>query len=251
MRKLADQAKQNLASQDIASQAIANSEKQIATMFDNIAPRYDFLNHLLSLWQDNRWRRCLVQHVPLHARLLDVATGTGDVIAACYRYQRKTKHCVGIDISNAMLNIAKRKLPATTVLQHMSATSLRFPDASFSAVTIAFGIRNVNDSGKALSEFHRVLSIDGYLLILEFFPIVPKNFFTRMFSFYLHRILPRLAALFSDRNAYSYLPASISEFQQSHALQQRAIEHGFTVCKVQKFLAGAVQLLVLQKDNAS
>ena len=220
-------------------------------MFDDIAPRYDFLNHLLSLWQDIKWRKCLVRHVPRQTRLLDVATGTGDVIAACHRYQCQIKHCVGIDISNAMLNLARRKLPSTTVLQHMSATNLRFPDASFDTITIAFGIRNVNDSNKALAEFYRVLTVDGYLLILEFFPIVPKSFFTRIFSFYLHKVLPHLAALFSDRHAYNYLPASIAEYHHSDALQQRAIEHGFKICKVQKFLAGAVQLLVLQKDNAS
>ena len=218
-------------------------------MFDNIATRYDFLNRLLSLWQDKKWRKCLVQHVPLHARLLDVATGTGDVIAACYRYQRQIKHGVGIDISNAMLNLAKRKLPDTTVLQHMSATNLRFPDASFDTITIAFGIRNVSDSNKALTEFYRVLTADGYLLILEFFPIVQKNIFTRIFSFYLHKVLPHLAALFSDRSAYSYLPASISDFYHADALQQRAVEYGFKVHKGKKFLAGAVQLLVLQKTN--
>ncbi|MDE3269450.1 MAG: bifunctional demethylmenaquinone methyltransferase/2-methoxy-6-polyprenyl-1,4-benzoquinol methylase UbiE [Pseudomonadota bacterium] len=239
MRKLADS--------KLADGKFAHSEQQIATMFDNIAPRYDLLNRLLSLRQDIRWRKCLVQHVPLHARLLDVATGTGDVISACYRHRRQVAHCVGIDISNAMLNLARGKLPATTVLQHMSATNLRFPDASFNAITIAFGIRNVNDTSKALAEFQRVLTADGRLLILEFFPIVKKGLFTRLFAFYLHKVLPRLASLVSDRSAYSYLPASISEFYHAELLQQKASEHGFEVCKVQKFMAGAVQLLVLQK----
>ena len=132
-------------------------EHKIAEMFNGIAQRYDFLNHLLSWGQDFRWRRHLAAYVEDNVSLLDVATGTGDVILACRHKRKNPPHCTGIDISRNMLDIAHRKLGHEVNLICMSAEQLKFSDNSFAYVTIAFGLRNVINKEKALAEFYRVL----------------------------------------------------------------------------------------------
>ena len=221
-------------------------EQRIAAMFDKIARRYDMLNRLLSCWQDVRWRKHLVAEIPANTRLLDVATGSGDVIYTCLQSGKQLPFCVGIDISSEMLAVAKQKLPDTVSLQKMSAERMSFTNASFDTVSIAFGLRNVSNPEQTLIEFRRVLAMKGKLLLLEFFAI-EHSIFAKIFSFYLHNILPRVASLFSDKSSYSYLPTSIANFQHADALQKLAGRCGFTLIKRQKFLAGAVQLLVFTK----
>ena len=226
-------------------------EKKIANMFNTIAPRYDFLNHLLSLRQDYRWRRKLATLIPdqPNLKLLDVATGTGDVIAACRQGKQYPPHCTGIDIAAEMLTLARHKLNPTTKLLQMSATSLSFPDNSFDAITIAFGLRNINNKQKALQEFQRTLKQNGQLLILEFFN--PKNKLLSPFTnFYLHHLLPRIAALFSNKEAYQYLPRSIASFYSTEELNQLAQTCNLQQTKHIFFLGGTVGLLQFhQKDK--
>ena len=219
-------------------------------MFNTIAPRYDFLNHLLSLRQDYRWRRQLAARVDDRAnlKLLDVATGTGDVIAACMHNKKHPPHCTGIDIATKMLSRARTKLDPRVNLQQMSATSLSCSDNSFDVVTIAFGLRNVSDQRQALQEFHRVLKKDGQLLILEFFNL-DNGLFAPLFNFYSRQLLPRIASLFSDKAAYQYLPRSVASFSRYPELVQLAADCGLHHGHHEFFLHGAVGLLQFHPGN--
>lgn len=229
-----------------------NEEQQTAAMFNRIAPRYDFLNHLLSLRQDYRWRRKMVACIADRAdlSLLDVATGTGDVIAACWRDKQHPPHCTGIDIAEAMLARARYKLDQAVKLQRMSATSLEFADNSFDVVTIAFGLRNISDQRLALCEFHRVLKTGGQLLVLEFFNI-ERGYFAPFFNLYSRKLLPRIAALFSDRAAYEYLPRSVTGFHRNHELVCLASECGLHYQQEHYFLHGAVGILDFYKQGST
>lgn len=220
-------------------------------MFNTIAPRYDFLNHLLSLRQDYRWRRKLAARLPdrPNLKLLDVATGTGDVIAACMRGRKNPPHCTGVDIATDMLNRACTKLDSSVNLQQMSATSLSFIDNSFDVVTIAFGLRNVSDQQQALLEFHRVLKPGGQLLMLEFFNL-KRGPFAPVFNFYSRQVMPRIAALFSDKAAYQYLPRSVASFASHPELVQLANNCGLRSGQHEFFLHGAVGLLQFYRDNS-
>ena len=225
-------------------------EQKIAAMFNRIAPRYDFLNHLLSLRQDYRWRRKLAARIPDRPdlKLLDVATGTGDVIAACTQGRKTPPQCTGIDIATDMLSKARAKLDHRVNLQHMSATSLSFIDNSFDIVTIAFGLRNVSDQHRALQEFQRVLKKDGQLLVLEFFNI-ERGPFAPFFNFYSRQLLPRIAALFSDKTAYQYLPRSIASFSRYPELVRLANDCALRSGQHEFLLQGAVGLLQFYPDN--
>lgn len=226
------------------------NERSIAQMFDGIAGRYDFLNRLLSLRQDVRWRKVLVSRIPDYPelKLLDVATGTGDVIASCLNAKKQLIKCVGIDIAEEMLAIARQKLPATITLQQMSARQLRFADQSFDVVTIAFGLRNVTDQQLAIKEFYRVIKPRGRLLILEFFPS-GQGYCARLLAFYLRAVLPKIASLFSNRQAYQYLPASVASYYSREKLIELVVANNFRLTEQITFLRGLVGLLVFDKTG--
>ena len=151
------------------------SELKVAGMFDRVAPRYDLLNLLLSCGQDRRWRKQLLKSsLGPEGVLLDVATGTGDVLINAAKTQPSWQKLVGVDISAKMLDLAGKKAAAAGVsrkvsFHQMSAMDLDLPDNFCHAVTIAFGLRNVVEKEKALAEFSRVLKPGGQLFILEFF----------------------------------------------------------------------------------
>jgi demethylmenaquinone methyltransferase/2-methoxy-6-polyprenyl-1,4-benzoquinol methylase len=224
------------------------SEAQIATMFDRIAPRYDLLNTLLSARQDRRWRDRLARLVPYRprGRYLDVATGTGDVILTSALRRPEYDAFVGVDISPEMLHLARAKakqrgLGERLVFQPMSAERLAFEDASFDCVSISFGLRNVVDKEAALREFHRVLRPGGALLILEFF-LPRRGLGAWLFQLYFHRILPAIGALLSDRAAYTYLPQSVGSFYSGDKLREVLYDRGFTIETQVSFLFGATRL---------
>lgn len=231
------------------------SEQQIATMFNRIAPRYDFLNRLLSMRQDERWRKIMAREVPQIAggKLLDVATGTGDVLVACAKAHPEYSLMRGGDISEKMIDRAIPKtLPLHTPVQAidlkvMSATNLVADASSFDVVTIAFGLRNVVDREKALSEFNRVLRRNGVLLIMDFFEPA-SHLIAWGFRFYFHKILPTIGGIFSDRGAYKYLPASVGGFYKPQELAARLKEHGFKVEKEISFLFGACRIFKASKN---
>jgi len=225
------------------------SEAQIAAMFDRIAPRYDFLNRLLSARQDQRWRKALVKQVPfrVNGRYLDVATGTGDVLFACRQIRSEYNYLLGVDISDNMLRLASEKAVSIgcgseVEFKSMSAETLRVPDAEFDCVSISFGLRNVVNKDQALQEFRRVLKPNGRLIILEFFN-PDSHILTTIFQFYFKNILPIIGGLFSDRAAYEYLPASVSSFYLAQELKAKLNELGFSAIEEKKFLFGSCRLI--------
>lgn len=225
------------------------SEVQIADMFNRIAPRYDFLNSLLSLGQDRRWRNRLVSLVPYKpaGALLDVATGTGDVLFAALMKRREYTTFTGIDISQEMLSLADQKAvdkKVTSIVKftRMSAEKIELPDSSQDCVTISFGLRNVVNKDKALVEFARLLKPRGTLLIMEFF--TPKSsMMARLFDFYFHRILPVIGGLFSDRAAYTYLPKSVNAFHTPDELRGALYRAGFVVNQEISYLFGGCKII--------
>jgi demethylmenaquinone methyltransferase/2-methoxy-6-polyprenyl-1,4-benzoquinol methylase len=216
------------------------SVARIAGMFNDIAPHYDFLNHFLSLGFDYLWRWRLVREVakrkPQH--ILDVATGTGDLALLL---QRNTNAAVtGIDIAGNMLAKAKkkaRKRPAIRFMQ-AQAENLPFPDASFDAVTVAFGVRNFEHLPQGLAELQRVLKPGGTLAILEL--TTPLSFpVKQLYHFYSFRLIPFFGRLISThRAAYRYLPYSIHAFPQREKFLSELNHTGFTALSCRPFTGG-------------
>lgn len=228
------------------------SEDQIALMFDGISKRYDFLNSLLSLGSDRRWRSRLVQmaaSVP-GGFWLDVACGTGDVLIAAQKAHPEYQKFLGVDISSNMLKIAEHKcsnLQKPIHLKQASATNLELDAENVDTLTISFGLRNVGDKEKALREFHRVLKRRGTLLILEFFP-GEMGMFSRLFLFYFRHVLPRIGAVFSNASAYQYLPDSVINFYRSEELKEILGKIGFSQFETKTFLFGNCRILKAIKD---
>ena len=189
--------------------------QRIAGMFDAIAPRYDLLNHLLSVGIDRSWRRQAIASLQLTGRetLIDVCTGTGDVALEA----RLARRVIGVDFAGAMLRLGLDKVRAAhdarrILLVRGDATSLPAPDACADAATVAFGIRNVQKPDVACAEMARVMRPGGRLAILEFgVPRIPG--ISRMYLWYFKRVLPLIGSLISGHSgAYSYLPASVGTF---------------------------------------
>lgn len=237
---------------------VPTDEATIASMFDRVAPRYDMLNRLLSMRQDQRWRKALVASIPPQQSglLLDVATGTGDVLFAVAKQRPDFTRFIGADVSGAMLEFARKKEAQnaesfsenrTVSFLKMSAEKLDFATDSMDAVTISFGFRNVVGKLKALSEFHRVLRPGGTLHILEFF--TPQNTaIAHAFDAYFHHILPKIGGLLSDKTAYTYLPQSVAGFYTPSEMRQALVISGFKIKEEKDFLFGATRLVVAEKS---
>ncbi|MCB0588492.1 MAG: bifunctional demethylmenaquinone methyltransferase/2-methoxy-6-polyprenyl-1,4-benzoquinol methylase UbiE [Phaeodactylibacter sp.] len=193
-------------------------KSQVSRMFDRIAPYYDFLNRLLSAGIDTIWRKRAIRQLRGYnvQTLLDVATGTADVALEAAR-QLKPERIIGIDISKEMLDIGRSKisrrgLQSQIELQVGDSENLPFPDNTFDAVTVAFGVRNYENLEKGLAEMRRVLKNGGRLVVLEFSR--PKIFpFKQLYNFYFANILPLIGRLTSkDPKAYRYLYESVQAF---------------------------------------
>lgn len=202
-------------------------------MFDRIAPRYDLLNRLLSAGTDRKWRRtavdCLAALGP--KAILDISTGTGDMVMECLRL--RPGRIVGVDPSPAMLERARAKTgglsgaPKVEFLQ-ASAEELPFPAASFDAVTCAFGVRNFSQLEKGIAEIFRVLRPGGAVVVLEFSRPegVPGG---GLYRFYFTKILPLLGGLVSgDRSAYRYLRDTVRDFPSGADFLELLRDYGFT-----------------------
>ncbi|MDZ7880316.1 MAG: bifunctional demethylmenaquinone methyltransferase/2-methoxy-6-polyprenyl-1,4-benzoquinol methylase UbiE [Saprospiraceae bacterium] len=200
--------------------AEGSKKQQVSTMFDNIAKHYDFLNHFLSLGIDKIWRRKMIAELVSvqPKRILDVATGTADVaINTIKQLKIKDLKIVGVDISNEMLNVGRKKLVTEGVndvieLQLGDSENLPFEGNNFDAVTVAYGVRNFENLERGLAEMHRVLNTNGKIVVLEFSR--PRIFpFRQLFNFYFKNILPTIGKLTSkDARAYSYLYESVQAF---------------------------------------
>ena len=194
------------------------SVSPIAAMFDRISPKYDTINHLLSLNIDKVWRRKTAKSVAKgHPKtILDLATGTADLAIALAKHNPQAR-IIGMDISEKMLEIGKekvkqQKLENQIALRFGDAATLPFEDGTFDAVTVAFGVRNFEDLDKGLSEITRVLKPDGQAVILEF--SMPEKFpVKQLYQFYFKRVLPKIGKRVSkDNSAYTYLPKSVEQF---------------------------------------
>jgi len=203
-------------------------------MFDRIAPRYDLLNRLLSGRQDVSWRRKLVRLLPERAkmRVLDLATGTGDVLVELWRADRGVERGIGMDMSGGMLALGRDKLVQRGLngacrMVRGDAGQIAAADNSFDAVTIAFGIRNVIDVHEALKEMRRVLNPGGRALILEF--SLPSNaIFRGVYLFYFRHVLPRIGgAISGDSHAYRYLNQTVETFPYGDAFLTLMRDAGF------------------------
>jgi len=216
---------------------LQKSNKRISEMFNGIAPRYDLLNHLLSANLDKIWRKNTIRQIDRtnNIRILDVATGTGDL--AIEAAKLKPEEIVGVDISEKMLEIAKkkvneRKLSVPVSFQIAPAENLSFEDGSFDFVTVAFGVRNFEDLQKGLEEMRRVLKPGGKVIILEFSK--PGNFFLKsIYYFYFRNILPLIGRMVSKSSfAYTYLPDSVDDFPYGNDFLHKLNEAGFRNTKL-------------------
>jgi demethylmenaquinone methyltransferase / 2-methoxy-6-polyprenyl-1,4-benzoquinol methylase len=203
-------------------------------MFDAIAGRYDFLNHLLSAGIDRRWRKQAIRSLQLtgRERVLDLCTGTADQAIAALRAQPSAARVVGVDFAGAMLRIGREKLRRERLddriaLVRGDATRIPVADRSVDAVTIAFGIRNVEQTAEACAEIRRVLKPGGRLAILEFaVPTMPG--LSTLYLWYLNHVLPCIGRAVSRHNAaYGYLPASIGAFATPDELVKILRQAGF------------------------
>lgn len=213
--------------------------------FDEIARDYDRMNHLMTAGLDRCWRKRAVQG--LHGKVLDVACGTGDMVVELLRTRHAASlQVTGVDLSEEMLAIAKRKAPQAEY-RLADAEHLPFGDASFDAVTCAFGVRNFVHLEQGLGEMVRVLKPGGRMAILEL--ATPDNPFIRFFyNIYTRRIIPWLGSrIAGNRDAYTYLPSSIERFPKGTAMVDKLKAAGGRTVEHQKLTFGVCRLYILVK----
>jgi demethylmenaquinone methyltransferase/2-methoxy-6-polyprenyl-1,4-benzoquinol methylase len=215
----------------------------IRRMFDAVAPRYDLLNRILSGGIDRRWRRALAAAVvgdnPAGGRYLDLATGTGDCLAAL-RARDATARVAGVDLSGEMLRRARPKNPDTALLV-ADAVALPFADAAFDGATVAFGVRNMPDRLAALRELARIVRRGGRVAVLEL--VEPASPLARL---YVHHLVPRMAAVLAGRAApaYRYLEESIAAFPEPPAFARTMGAAGLRAVTFRRLFPGACALFV-------
>ena len=197
---------------------LTDRNRSIGEMFSSIAPRYDFLNRLLSLGVDRRWRRLAVaETVPsTGGRFLDVATGTGDMALEIVRRKGAGASVAGVDLSVEMMRVGQGKCARAGQSRSVAffrapGECLPFRDASFDSACIAFGIRNVADRERGLREMCRAVRPGGRVVVLEF-SSPPGTVFGALYRFYFRSVLPRIGGIFSRGSAYAYLPESVLAF---------------------------------------
>lgn len=233
----------------------AHTEKtgQVEQMFDNISPKYDLLNHLLSMGIDKRWRKSAIESLRPYApqEMLDVATGTGDfAMESALRLQ--PKRLLGVDISEGMMAVAREKVKAAGLDGVISfakedCLNLSLADNSFDAVTVAYGVRNFTDLERGLAEMHRVLRPGGRLVIIEL--TSPAKFPMRqLFKVYSRVIMPLVGKLVSkDSQAYSYLPATMEVFPQGEVMKVILEKVGYRNVRFRRFTFGLSTLYTAEK----
>ncbi len=225
---------------------------QIRRMFNNIAPKYDFLNHFLSMGIDKIWRRRTINLLKGSEgkEILDIATGTGDLAIAALKL--KPKRVVGLDLSPEMLKVGEEKVKKLNLehiitMQEGDSENLPFDDSVFDMAMVAFGVRNFENLNKGLNEISRVLKDNGRFVVLEFSN--PSKFpFKQIYNFYAKVILPWWGGILSkDRAAYDYLPESVSKFPEGDAFVAELNKAGFISKRVWRQTFGIATIYFAQK----
>jgi demethylmenaquinone methyltransferase / 2-methoxy-6-polyprenyl-1,4-benzoquinol methylase len=240
----------------VATAPLDKAPSRIAGMFDAIAGRYDLLNLLLSAGFDRRWRRRAIRALALSGteRLLDVCTGTADVAIGAATAVPGAARVVGVDFAAGMLRHGRAKIAAAGLAPRVQlvrgdATALPVADGSVDALTIAFGIRNVQDTSAACREIRRVLRPGGRVAILEFgLPSVPG--LRQLYGWYFRRVLPRIGRLVSRHGgAYAYLPASVGTFPWGQEFGDLLAEAGLTSATSRPLTLGVVYLYSARRPD--
>ena len=227
--------------------------KVVEEMFNNIAPNYDKLNHLMSFDIDKGWRRKAISRLmPYpHDQILDIATGTGDFAILAAKMLRPEK-ITAVDISEGMMNVGRLKakeegVSDTIDFKKEDCTNMTFADNTFDAVISAFGIRNFQDLDKGLAEMCRVLKKGGHLSIVEL--ATPVKFPMRqLFKIYSHIVLPAYGKIVShDKSAYEYLPATIEAFPQGEQMTDILLKAGFAKAEFKRLTCGICTMFFAEK----
>lgn len=224
--------------------------EKIRSMFNSIAPTYDLLNHLLSFGIDHSWRKKTIREIQIdeHSRVLDLATGTGDLSALALK--KNPKLVVGADPAFSMLSRTKQKLHnASFHAVESFGEFLPFVEKTFSHVMISYGIRNVSNRDMVFKEIYRVLNSEGKFAILEFSQSQNK-FFAAIYSFYFHKLLPFIGGIISgNKEAYRYLPQSVTTFPSVENLNKELIAVGFRKKLVKPLFFGVTTLFIFEKKE--
>ncbi|MCP2604784.1 bifunctional demethylmenaquinone methyltransferase/2-methoxy-6-polyprenyl-1,4-benzoquinol methylase UbiE [Candidatus Aminicenantes bacterium AH-873-B07] len=230
-----------------------DNTRKIRALFDSIANKYDFLNHALSFYQDIHWRRKTARilkrkfsNYKSKVKILDLSTGTGDMIKALKGEFLKNAEIFGLDFSKSMLEIARKKLNKSFLIQG-DASKLPFYSNTFDLIVTAFGLRNFNDFEKILEEIIRVTKKGGKIAFLEFSR--PRNyFFRKIYYFYLSRIVPQLGRLIAKNyKAYYYLYSSIWNFHSKEKIKSLLSNAGLKNIEVYSFTQEIVSLYIGEK----
>ncbi len=225
----------------------------VKDIFDDIAPKYDLLNHLLSLNIDKGWRKKAMKHIgeKQKGRLLDVACGTGDFSIAAYR--SGVDRVTGIDISANMVEVGRKKVRELGLNDHIDlqlgdSERMNFDTGTFDIVTVAFGVRNFEHLEQGLKEMCRILKPGGKVIILEF--SMPVHFpMKQLYRFYFRYVLPVVGGWISgNKGAYTYLPESVMKFPQGEAFLKILTRCGFRNAIRQKLSAGIASIYVGEKE---
>ena len=225
-----------------------NKKSQVKRIFDSISHRYDFLNHFLSAGVDVYWRRKAIELSKMSSQsiLLDIACGTGDFAITAKKHG--VKNIFGADLSLNMLSLFKRKVDwiKGKVVESV-AENLPFKNESFTNITVAFGVRNFYNIHQAFTSFYHALTTNGKVTVLEF--RLPQNVFVRRFYlFYFKRILPLIGRIVSkDKEAYTYLPESVGEFDRKVDLVAFFKQCGFSKVEQHSLTFGLVQVVIASK----
>jgi len=226
----------------------------VKTMFETIARGYDFQNSFLSLRRDVHWRKVLADILPLEqgGTVLDVAVGTAEIALSIIRRHPRAQ-VVGVDFSPAMLQVGRKKITAQGLADKVHLTvgdgrHLPVQSGSVEAVTISFGIRNIEERTQALNEFHRVLKPGGRLFVMEFsYPDQPLLY--RLYRFYFDHILPPVGNLISRTDyAYSYLAESVESFPRDEQFVSEIESVGFCDLKIRKLTFGIAKIFQGTKE---
>ena len=231
-----------------------DKKKFVENMFDNISFKYDFFNRLTTFFIDQYWRNKFIKNLYLknNLKVLDIATGTGDVIIQICK-KDKSISGTGFDCSHNMLKIARNKSKIKNLSDieyiHGYAENLPFKDDSFDIITISFGIRNFNNYEKALNEMNRILKPGGKLAILEF--CRPKNsIFQTLFSFYFNKIIPLIGKVLTGEKIFDYLPESVNNFFSKNELLEKIETFGFRSTDAKNLTFGICSIVIGTKSKS-